>query len=215
MHTTQLKGFFMGVGATALVAFGLMGLSGFQATSMKVGVVDITKVFNESPLVKTQEDSLRRANDSRQSVLEFIRTYPTITRPQATTLRTLSVKKELTDAERTGLDKVKEDAKAEEKKARDLQTKANPSQDDLKAIEGYRTRTQASRELLQAWSQEFGGEMAELQNQARQELMTKVRGVIAEVGKKEGYTVIYDIQTAPYAANDVTRLAIDAGAKIK
>ena len=215
MHNAQLKGFFMGVGATALAAFTLVGLSGFQATSMKVGVVDFTKVFNDAPLVKTQDEGLRRADDARRAVVEFVNTYPTITREQAIQFRTLATKTTLTEAEGNQRDKLKADVIAEEKKSRELQTKANPTQDDLKAIESYRTRTQATRELLQGWLQEFRGEMTELTSQARQDLANKVRAAISEVGRKEGYSVIYDVQVAPYAANDVTKQAADAVAKAK
>lgn len=213
MHNQQLKGFFMGVGTTALAVFGILGLSGFQATSPKMGVVDFKKAFNESGLVKSQDETLRAAERSRRSVIEYISTYPTITREQATQLRTLSVKRDITEAERTTLDKLKATIQAEEKKSRDLQTKANPTQEDLKAMEGYRTRVQSTRELIQAWAQEFNNEMIALQADARQDLAGKIRNVIAEVGRKEGYSVIYDIETAPYAANDVTKQVQDAAAK--
>ncbi len=203
----------MGVGATAFAVLGLIGLSGFQANSPKMGVVDFTKAFNESALVRTQDETLRQSERARQSIIEYVNTYPTITRDQATRFRTLSVKRDKTEADGTALEKLKAEVQAEEKKSRDLQTKANPTQEDLKAIEGYRTRAQATREMLQGWVQEFRGEMVELQSQARQELATKIRSVIAEVGKREGYSVIYDIQTAPYAANDVTKQVQEAAAR--
>ena len=205
----------MGVGATAFAAIGLLGLTGFQATSPKMGVVDFTKVFNESGLVKTQDETLRAAERLRQGLIEYVQTYPTITREQATRFRELSVKTPKTDADTAALDKLKAEVQAEEKKYRDLQTKASPTQEDLKAIEAYRTRAGQTRELLGGWVQEFRGEMVELQSQARQQLAAKIRGVIADVGKREGYSVIYDIQSTPYAANDVTKQVQEAATKVK
>ena len=215
MHNQQLKGFFLGVGTTALLAFGLMGLTGFQANSPKVGIIDFAKAFNDTPLLKNQDEANRQAERNRQGIIDFVNTYPTITREQATRFRALSTKTNLTDAERSELDKLKNEVIADEKKARDLQTKPNPTQEDLKAIEAYRTRQQSTREMLGSWVQEFRGEIAEQRGQANQEIVTKMRSIVAEVGKREGYSVIYEAQFAPYAANDVTKQVQEAAVRAR
>ncbi len=216
MPSNPLKPFLAGVATTAAAGALLLGLVGFQGgASAKVGVVDFPRALKESALIATQNEGLRKADSARQAVAEFVNTYPTITVDQARTFRTLSLKANPTDADREALDKLKAAIIADEKKARDLQTKANPTQDDLKAIEAYRTRAVASREMLQGWIGEFRNEMGALRNDAEQDLAQKVRALVAEVGKKQGYSVIYNSDVAPYAANDVTADVQAAAARLR
>ena len=69
--------------------------------------------------------------------------------------------------------------------------------------------------MLQGWLGEFRNEMVGMRNDAEADLATRVRAVVAEVGKKGGYTVIYNSDVAPYAANDITADVQAAAAKLK
>ena len=208
MTKSNLSAFFAGVVVTALAGVSLLSTTGFQTTSMKVGTVDAARAGNDSETAKTANEDLQKQLRNRAGILEFIQTYPTMTDAAATRFRELSLKPTPTDADRAEIDKIKNATIAEEKKSRDLQTKASPTQDDLKAIEAYRALSVGKRELLDKWSREFDTQLRTSEANSIRGLRDRVRNAIAEVGKKEGYTVIHDSQAAPYAANDVTEAVL-------
>ncbi|MER3496533.1 MAG: hypothetical protein C4320_07015 [Armatimonadota bacterium] len=204
MTSSHLQGFFAGVGLTIVATSGLLSLSGFQGASLKIGSVDAAKAANDSIEAKRLDSELQKSVAARQGLLEFISTYPTISAADATRFRELSLKPTPTAADTAEIERLRNAVIAEEKKSRDLQTKASPTAVDLSAIEGYRARAVATRDLLGKWSQEFDAQLYGMRDKSRQDLVEKVRSVIAEVGKKGGYTVIYDSNAAPYSANDIS-----------
>lgn len=217
MISTTFKPFLAGVATTALAGALLLGLSGFQGgTSIKIGIVDLQKATKDLPIMTNGLENIRRDEQARQALAEFVQTYPTITAEQASSIRALSLKTTpITEAERKQLDALKAAVIADEKKARDLQTKANPTQDDLKAIEAYRTRAVASREMLQNWLPELRNELLTKRNEADVDLNTRMRAIVAEVAKKGGYSVVYAAELTPYAANDITDEVKKAAEKLK
>ena len=194
--------------AVAVLA-GAVGTAGFQTPVVKNGIVDVEKVFNESTFAKNQSESLRNMGAARQSVLEFVNQYRTMKTDDATKFKDLTVKATpLSPAEKTELERIKADAKKSEDDYREAVTKTSPTPELLKQIEDWNRRKDASGDLLQAWQQDFTTEVQGKQASLRSEALVKVRQAIQKVARDQGYTMVFDSNVAPYAANDLTDEAL-------
>lgn len=183
---------------------GVMAGSGFQTKADKIGVVDVGSIFQNSELTNRKKDELKGMNDVRTSILQFVHTYKGFTPAQADRFKTLSLKPNLTGAEKTELDKIKADVIAKDKANQALQQKPNPTPDEIAKLNDLRTQTQQAQAMEQAWVREFDGDLREKQESLRQDVLDQVQGVVQEIGKKQGYNLIFVKDVAPYGANDVT-----------
>lgn len=196
-----------------IVAAGLAGMmfaSGFQGGTTKEGVVDIVKLGQESKVGLRNSEALRTAFLARNGLMEFAATQLVLTSEQATKLRTLSLKEPITEAEKTELEKLKEDIKASAKNFNDLNQKQNPTDADRAMLQDYNNRVQTIRRLLEAWNTEFTEELNRLEGTLRQQTIQTAKEVVKDLGKKQGYTIIFESQVAPYGANDLTDAALKA-----
>lgn len=193
----------------ALLVAGIVG-SGFQKPGDKIGTVDMEKVFNDSTFAKTQTDNLKTMGQARQSVLEFLSTYRTIPAADATKFRELALKEKATEADKAEMDRITAAAKLSEQKFRDLSTKAGPTPEELKQIEEFNRRKDATDALLQQWQQDFMTEVQTKQAGLRTDALKKVKDAIQKVGKDQGYSIVFDASSAPYSANDITDEAMKA-----
>ena len=96
-----------------------------------------------------------------------------------------------------------------------LELQNPPSADEQKALEEFRNRQASTGDLLQEWQKEFQQELEQLDSKVGQDLEKNVRDAIQEVGKKQGYSVVYASTVAPYAANDITDEVVKAVNKTK
>lgn len=183
---------------------GLMVGSGFQNKTDKIGVVDVGSIFQTSDLTNKKKDELRVMNDARTGVLQFIHTYRSFTPAQADRFKVLSLKPTLTGAEKTELDKIKADVMAQDKANKALQQKPNPTPDEVNKLNAISSQTQQSQAIEQSWVREFDTDLHDKQESLRQDVLDQVQGVVDDIGKKQGYTLIFVKDVAPYGANDVT-----------
>lgn len=208
MQGTFWKGFAAGLGVMALGAVTLVSMLGFQGASTKVGSVDVVGVQQGSDYTRQVGETLNAERNRRTDILKFVDTYRSMKREDALRFRDLSLKATLTDAEKTELDRIKNAALESDKRFNDLVQKTNPTPDELKAIEEFRNRQATTGDLLRTWQQEFQQELNQIQNRTLADVGKRVLGAIRDLGKKQGYSVIYDAQVAPYTANDVTEAVI-------
>src|SRR5690606_31134380 len=92
----------------------------------------------------------------------------------------------------------------------DLNQKANLTPQETNMLTDFNQRIELMRSVLQQFGGEFQTEIQDLQTQVREEERTKARAALEEVAKKDGYTVVYESQVAPFCANDLTAEAIKA-----
>ena len=215
MKQNYWKGFGSGIAVAAFGIIALGGLVGFQGTSAKVGVVDSRKVISSSDLYRRSRETFQSATSTRQSILEFVNANRTMKKEDAQRFRDLSLKNLPTEAEKAELEKIKASALDGEKRKRDLELKNPPSADEQKALEEFRNRQASTGDLLQEWQKEFQQELEQLDSKVGQDLEKNVRDAIQEVGKKQGYSVVYASTVAPYAANDITDEVVKAVNKTK
>lgn len=196
-----------------LVAAGLAGMmfaSGFQPSQSKEGVVDIVKLGTDSKVGQRNSETLRTAFLARNGLMEFAATQLVLTNEQATKLRTLSLKDPITEPEKAELEKLKDEIKAAAKDFNDRNQKTNPTDADRAMLQDYNNRVQSTRRLLEQWNSEFTEELNRLEGNLRQQTIQMAKDVVKDIGKKQGYTIVFESQIAPYGANDLTDAALKA-----
>ena len=186
-----------GMGATLLA-------SGFQNQTSKVGVVDLQTVFQNSDYFQQKQDQLKAMGQQRSDLLDFIKTYQTITPDQAQQLKTLSLKQDLTASEKTQLDKLKNDVQTNEKAFDALNTKQNPTDADKAKLAAFNDQRNQTANLYDAWEKEFSDDLNGQKEKFRQDVLDRVTGAVQDNGKKQGYTLIFASDVAPFGTNDVT-----------
>ncbi len=187
---------------------GVMFAGGFQTTSTKVGVADVQYLFQNSEFTQMKQGALKAMGDTRSDVIQFIRTYRTITPDQAAKFRTLSLKADPTPADKAELDKVKSDVIATNQAFQALQTKASPTSDEVSKLQAFNAQAQQTDAMSQRWGKEFNDEMTAAQEKMRNDVLDRAQAAVQEVGKKQGYTVIFTESVAPFSSNDITADAL-------
>jgi Skp family chaperone for outer membrane proteins len=184
--------------------------AGFQTTTTKIGVVDITKVFNDSDYAKTQMETLKQFGTARQEMIQFVDQYRVFTPEQATTFHDLSLKSVISAAEKAQLDGIKTAVKTSDARLKDLQQKSNPTPAESTEMADLSRRVQTTTDTAQRWSRdaqdEYEGKRQELQKAG----LDKVRESIKAVAKEKEYTIVFISDIAPYGVNDITPLALAA-----
>lgn len=191
----------------AALAGGMIGM-GFKAPGDKTGIVDIGKVFKDSDLAKKQTDTLRAQVLARRSVMEFIGNNRNIKTDDANKLQVLMLKVTQTAADKADIERIQGDAKNAELKARELQTLAKPTAADLALLEDFTKRKDASGGLLEKWQKEFQDDIQQQETKMNDDTLNKVREAIQQVGKDQGYSMVFANNIAPYCPNDITNDAL-------
>jgi len=196
-----------------LCAAGLLGIlaaAAFQAPTDKFGVVDISKVVEQSDFGKANQDAFKKMKADRETVLEFIDQNRVLTNEQAMRIRDLSIKDTRTPEEAAELDRIKAEVVASSKKSTELSTKANMTPEERTLLEDYSRRSQTMEQVGQRWYQDFTKEMQDWADKQKLASVEKARAAIQDVAKSQGYTLVFEVGIAPYGANDLTDSALKA-----
>jgi Skp family chaperone for outer membrane proteins len=183
---------------------------GFQNPTEKVGVADVNRLLDQSDFGKSLQAQLDKMRAARQDVLTFIDQYRVLTVDQATQIRDLSLKPNLTKEEQAQLDSIKANVVAANKKWTELATKANMTPEDRTLVQDYSDRNQRMADLGNRWVHDFSSDLAEWAAKQKSEGNTRARSAIQEVAKSQGYSMVYDSVFAPYGVNDITDAALTA-----
>lgn len=182
---------------------------GFQDKAEKIGVVDMNRVISDSELGKKNQTTLQTALAARQDLLEFIKTYKVLTTDQANKLRELSLKPVVSEADKAEINRIRKEVIDADTKRNQLLQKSNPTDADRLALQDYNNRAQTMNEVYMRWSEEFQGDLDNLESQIRTDTVAKAKQIVKDVSKSQGYSVVFEASYAPYGANDLT----DAGIK--
>lgn len=201
-----------------IVAAALCGVmlgGGFQTADVKIGVVDFASVVEKSEYYTTNEKSLSAQKDARESLLQFLFQYKVATPEQSQRLRELTVKENLSPAEKTEKDKLMSDLKDADKDKQAIIQKTNPTPDETTRLKSYQDRSRAMDETLARWQQDFQDELGKKFQEVRNTAVERARQAVGNVGKQGAYSVLFRADIAPYGANDVTDAALKAMNAIK
>jgi Skp family chaperone for outer membrane proteins len=193
--------------ATAVLTF---AISGFQANGSKMAVVDMQRILGESKAGKKIQDDMNIQINLRQGLLEFVNTNKIVTDEQAAKLKDLTLKANATQADKDELERIKTAVRAESKKFNDLMVKQTLTDAERTQFQTLNDRRRASDALLSKWNDEFSQDLSTMRDDMLSNVLKKARDAVQDVGKKEGYTLIFPTTVAVYAANDITDAAIKA-----
>jgi Skp family chaperone for outer membrane proteins len=202
MHKTGL--------AIVALFFGVFAAVGFQDAAMKIGIVDISKVVEDSDFGKANQATFNQMKTAREGVLEFIDTYRVLTVEQGTRFRDLSIKPNPTAEEKAELDRIKADVQAADKKNKELSVKQNLTPEDRALIEEYSKRANNMEMTAGRWLREFTNELQQWADRQKVTSLERARAAIQEVAKAQGFTIVFEVGIAPYGANDLTEAALKA-----
>lgn len=187
----------------------LMAVVGFQGSADKVGNVDLNKCIQQSQLGQANTAVLNAAVNQRKGLVDFVRTYKVLTPEQAQRMKDLTLKATPTDAEKAELDRIKQEVIANDRKRNELSQKGNGLTDDeKKVLSDFGQRMQQMGQVLEIWNADFTDDLTALQQKLQAETIEKAKTALATVGKAQGYSVVYETNVAPYAANDLTEAVI-------
>ncbi|GAB4128638.1 MAG: OmpH family outer membrane protein [Armatimonadota bacterium] len=197
--------------ALALTLVGALIIApGFQNNAEKYAAVDITKVLEDSNLGKAQNEKLRNAWQVRSDILNFVRENPCLTNEQANDLLTLSLKENLTAAEKTKLEATKTAVRDAAKQLQTLVTKADKTDQEKELLTDLNGRLQIAQSVLGQWNEVFNNDMDSLGSTLREEAIAQVRAKIGEVAKRQGFTMVFESSVLVYSSTDLTPEVVKA-----
>jgi Skp family chaperone for outer membrane proteins len=189
---------------------GIMLGSGFQDSSTKIGVVDISKVVEESNFGKQNATTFQTMRTQREGLLEFIDTHRVLTNEQAQRLRDLSLKGNPSADEKAEMDRIKAEVLTSDKRAKELSVKQNLTAEERDQLQEYSRRSQTMNETAQRWYREFSNEMQRWIDEQKLASLDRARAAVQDVARQQGYSVVFEVGIAPYGANDLTDATLKA-----
>ena len=213
MNKTYWTGFLSGTTILALGMTAVLAGSGFQGASQKIGVIDSNQVIQAVALAKNLVEDEKNLRTDRETVVQFLDRYRIMKKEDADRFKNLSIKATKTDAEKAELEKIKNAATDAQKKFKDLELKSSPTADELKALDDFRNRQNEMQDYLQNLVKDFQTELATIHDKNQETVYLAFKTGLGDIGKKQGYTVVFDKNVAPYGANDLTDEVSKASAK--
>jgi Skp family chaperone for outer membrane proteins len=189
---------------------GVVMAGGFQAPTEKVGVVDISKVVENSDFGKSNQEEFAKMKASRENLLEFIDTNRVLTTEQGQRLRDLAIKPTMTPEEKAENDRIRADVVAANKKWTELSTKSSLLPEERNLLDEYARRSQTMNDYAQRLFREFTNDMQGWADKQKLTSIEKARAAIQQVAKAQGYSVVFEVGVAPYGANDLSDAALTA-----
>ena len=187
----------------AALAGAICGM-GFQGSSPKFATVDMAKVFTDSDFTTTSNTQLQDYLKTRVAVMQFLKQNPPMLPGDAQKYPDLALKTNRSSAEDADFKRIQSDALAATTKQRDLSLKASPSQEELNQLADFRARAAQNETFGQQLEQQYDQDLQTKRQSLHDQAMDKVRQSVKDVAQKQGYTVVFSVETAPYAANDIT-----------
>jgi Skp family chaperone for outer membrane proteins len=189
---------------------GISLAGGFQDKTDKIGVVDITKVVEQSNFGKQNQELFAKMKTSREELLEFVDTNRVLTNEEAQSLKDLTLKTTRTKEEDSKMEGIKLDVKRRNLRMNELAVKTNLTNEERTLIEEYARQSQNMNDVAQRWFREFTADMGDWADKQKIESLSRARVAVQEVAKQQGYTVVFELGVAPYGANDISDAALQA-----
>ena len=82
--------------------------------------------------------------------------------------------------------------------------KPAPTAEELKQLDDFRSRQAEIGDYLNTLNTDFQQELKAKQNAVQKSALDTYTNSVKEVAKKQGFTIIFDKNVAPYGANDIT-----------
>ena len=194
-----------------IVAAALGGIligGGFEPEGPKYGVVDIVQVMSKSAMGAAFTKNYDAMRSARQALFQLIEQHPVMSPEQANELKDRMLKTTPTPEDTAKIEEIKKAVLDSEAKYQAIQQKQNPTDDDRKQLAFYNNEVHQMEETGRLWVQEQSQALTNWADTQRQALGQAARGATQDVGKAQGYTIVFDLSAAPYGVNDLTQAVI-------
>lgn len=190
------------------IVIAFLSVAAFQNNTMKLGVVDLSKVAEDSKLGKRKKAEFDARRNQMAALLQFVNENRVMTRAQGNQLKTLMLLPSPSPTQAEDLKKLQDTIRAQKAELDTLMRKVGPTQAELQRANELSAMLNEAGEMAREWNQDFGTDMSQLAQQSQQEVIDKARVAAQKVGQRGGFTVVFEAGVAVYAANDVTQDAI-------
>ncbi|MEW5883902.1 MAG: OmpH family outer membrane protein [Armatimonadota bacterium] len=188
----------------ATLAVVLIGLAAFQNQTTKFGVVDLSAVADKSKLGEREKQAFDTFRREVNNILTFINNNKVMTAQQRDQLLTLWLAENSTDQQKQQLEQVKSAIQTASSRYAELVRKTNPTPDELTELSEKSALAGVTQDVLPQIQNSLAQELQARAQEKQTSVLTKAREAAAKYGKQQGFTLIFDSNVAPYAANDVT-----------
>jgi Skp family chaperone for outer membrane proteins len=204
MNVVQNKWVIIG----AIGAFALIAISAFQAQPVKMGTVNLAVVADKSKLGIREKQQFEALRTKLSSMLQFMNNNKVMTLEQGAKLRELWVTENPTGAQIQELEKLKNTIQNASEELRRLLTETQPDEAKISRIRELTRLVNQTDDILPELDQQYTMLMRQKAEEKQQSVIEKARTAVQKIGKRDGYTVIFESNVAPYAANDITDEAV-------
>lgn len=204
MNFMQKKWFAVG----AIGAFALFAISAFQAQPAKMATVNLAMVADKSKLGIREKQQFEALRAKLSSMLQFMNNNKVMTLEQGAKLRELWITENPTGAQIQELEKLKTAIQTASEELRRLLTETQPDEAKIARIRELTRLVNQTDDILPELDQQYTMLMRQKAEEKQQSVIEKARAAVQKIGKRDGYTVIFESNVAPYAANDITEEAV-------
>lgn len=184
--------------------------SGFGPSTETYASVDLASLIDNSAIGKASQAKYEAKRESLISLLEFMRDNQVMSKDQGPQLIKLWTSDAPTAADTASLKDLKTQIMANSKAYEDLQNKTTLTSADQTTLDTDRQEIQATQDAISSLAQQFSANMNQLQQQSAADVLTKVKAAAQQVGKAQGYTVVFINTSAPYCDHDITQAVMDS-----
>ena len=196
--------------AMALAAFllGMFALSAYQTNTLKLAVVNLGDVAEQSKLGQREKKDFEALRTKFGALIQFLNTNKVVARDDSSKIIDIWRKEAPTPAETQQLETLKTKAQTQSEELRRLISVLNPSAEQSARIRELSGWSQTTEDILPQLDNALGQAMQARAGAKQQDVLDKARAAVNKVGKRDGYTMVFENQVAVYGATDLTSEAL-------
>lgn len=187
---------------------GMFALTAWQGNTQKFAVVSLGDVAERSKLGQREKKEFEALKTKYGSLIQFLNTNKVAAREDVQKVVDLWVKDKPTAAETQQLETLKTKAQTQSEELRRLISVLNPSAEQQTRIRELSGMSQGTEDMLPQLDNMLGTSMQQRANAKQQEVLDKARAAVQKVGKRDGFTMVFENQVAVYGATDLTDEAL-------
>ena len=186
----------------------LLLVTALQDPPLKLGVVDLVSVADKSLLGAKKKQEFDQQRDTMLAVLQYLDGNRAMTSAQADRLRELMLPKDPSadpsDGDKTELESLKKTIEAQVAELNTLLSMTNHSEAQTARLGELSRMQRETVARVAQWNELFLRDISIAAEQSRSDVLKAAREAAEKVGKRDGYTIVFDKTVAPYAANDLS-----------
>ncbi|MDQ2986093.1 MAG: OmpH family outer membrane protein [Armatimonadota bacterium] len=192
----------------AAFLLGMFALTAWEQNTLKLAAVNLGDVAERSKLGQREKKEFETLRTKYGSLIQFLNTNKSIAREDAQKMVDLWNKEKPTPAETQQLEGLKTKGQTQSEELRRLISVLNPSAEQQSRIRELSGMSQATEDLLPQLDGLLGQAMQQRAASKQQEVLEKARAAVQKVGKRDGFTMVFESQVAVYGATDLTDEAL-------